>query len=87
MAILETKFNQNHQVFFKYDGNVIPGVIISIEAHLGIWANNWSIWYNLQTGEDSGVDGIPEEHLFLTRQEAEADTKWESRKVKFFGRH
>ena len=87
MASLETKFNRNHQVFFKYDGKVISGVIISIDAHLGIWQSKWWVSYNLQTGEDSGVDGIPEEHLFLTRQEAEADTKWESRKVKFIGKH
>lgn len=85
MATLNTKFNRNSQGFFKYDGKIYCGVVISIDARQGIFEDTWKVWYNLQTGEDSGVDSIPEEHFFSTREEAENDASWESRRVKFFG--
>lgn len=85
MAILETRFNRNDQGWFKYDGKIYCGVVISIEAKQGIFCKHWDVYYNLQTGEDQGVDHIPQEHFFPTREAAEQDVKWENRRVKFFG--
>lgn len=85
MATLNTKFNRNDQGFFKYNGKIYCGVVISIDARMGIFESDWKVWYNLQTGMDDGVDRIPQEHFFATRAEAENDAAWESRNVKFFG--
>jgi hypothetical protein len=85
MATLETKFNRNDSVFFKYNGKIHGGVILSIEAHLGIFDSKWFVRYNLQTGMESGVDNVPEEHLFATSEEAEADKDWTNGAVRFIG--
>lgn len=85
MATLNTQFNRNDQGFFKYNGKIYCGVIISIDARQGIFEHTWKVWYNLQTGEDSGVDHIPEEHFFATRAAAENDVAWENRNVRFIG--
>lgn len=85
MATLETKFNRNNSVFFKYNGKIYGGVILSIEAHLGIFESKWFVRYNLQTGMECGVDNVPEEHLFATREEAEADKDWTNSAVRFIG--
>ena len=85
MASLETKFNKNEVVFLKYNGKVYGGQILSIDAHLGIFEREWWVKYDIQTGEDSGINHIPQEHLFRTREEAEADVKWENHAVRFIG--
>lgn len=85
MATLETKFNRNNSVFFKYNGKIYGGVILSIEAHLGIFESKWFVRYNLQTGMACGVDNVPEDHLFSTSEEAEADKDWTNSAVRFIG--
>jgi hypothetical protein len=85
MATLETKFNRNDSVFFKYNGKIHGGQILSIEAHLGIFDSKWFVRCNIQTGGDCGVDNVPEEHLFSTREEAEADKDWTNGAVRFIG--
>ena len=85
MATLETKFNRNDVGFFKYDGKVYAGEIISIDAHLAILEKEWWVFYNFQTGEDCGVDHIPQEHVFRTREEAEQDAAWQNSRVRFIG--
>lgn len=85
MATLETKFNRNDSVFFKYNGKIHGGEILSIEAHLGIFDCKWFVRCNIQTGGDCGVDNVPEEHLFATREEAEADKDWTNGAVRFIG--
>ena len=72
MATLTTKYNQKDMAFFKYDDKIYCGEIISISATLGVWQREWWVKYDLQTGEDCGGNNIPQEHLFLTREEAEA---------------
>jgi hypothetical protein len=83
MATLVSKFNRNEQVFCKHHGRIVSGVIISIKATLAPLQKEWWVFYDLQTGECSGVDHIPEEHLFRTREEAEADGKWDNHAVKY----
>ena len=55
MANLETKFNRKDVGFFKYDGKVYAGEIISIDAHLACFQKDWWVFYNFQTGEDCGI--------------------------------
>lgn len=85
MATLETKFNRNDVVFFKYDGKVYAGEIISIDATLATFQEEWWVFYNFQTGEDCGIDHIPQEHVFRTREEAEQDAAWQNSRVRFIG--
>lgn len=85
MATLNTRFNKNDSVFFKHNGKIYSGVIIRFEASLGVFDNEWFVRCNLQTGMDCGVDNIPEEHLFATREEAEADKDWTNHLVRFIG--
>ena len=85
MATLVTKFEKNEQVFLKWSDKIYCGVILSIDAHLGIFEKEWWVKYDLQTGEDTGINHIPQEHLFRTREEAEADVKWENHAVRFIG--
>lgn len=83
MATLTTKHSRHDWVYFKYNGKIHAGEVIAIKAKLGDFTNVWSVIYDLQTGMDSVVNYIPEEHLFATREEAETDKDWESRVVKF----
>lgn len=85
MANLETKFNRNEVVFLKYNGKVYGGHIVSISATLATLQQEWWVKYDIQTGEDTGIDCIPQEHLFRSREEAEADKTWENRNVTFIG--
>lgn len=85
MATLETRFNKNEQLFFKYDGKIYTGVIISIDACFACFQNDWWVFYNFQTGEDCGIDHIPQEHCFRTREEAAADENWQNHRVRFIG--
>ena len=85
MATLTTRFERNEKVFLKHNGKIYGGIILSISATLGIWEREWWEFYDIQTGEDSGIDHIPAEHLFRTREEAEADSHWENRCTKFIG--
>ena len=34
---------------------------------------------------ESGVDNVPEEHLFATSEEAEADKDWTNGAIRFIG--
>ena len=85
MANLETKFNRNEVVYLKYNGKVYGGHIVSISATLATFQQEWWVKYDIQTGEDTGIDYIPQEHLFRTKEEAEADVKWDDYKVRFIG--
>jgi hypothetical protein len=85
MATLTTKHSRHDWVYFKYDGKIHAGEVIAISAKQGVFTDVWTVEYDLQTGMDSGVNRIPEEHLFATREEAEADKDWESRCVIFCG--
>ena len=85
MASLETKFNKNEVVFLKYNGKVYGGHIVSIYATLATLQREWWVKYDIQTGEDTGIDYIPQEHLFRTREEAEADVKWDNYPIRFIG--
>jgi hypothetical protein len=85
MATLTTKHSRHDWVYFKYNGKIHAGEVIAIDAKQGVFTNVWTVKYNLQTGMDCGVENIPEEHLFATREEAEADNDWESRCVIFCG--
>ena len=85
MASLETKFNKNEVVFLKYAGKIFAGNILCIDATLAVFEKQWWVKYDIQTGEDSGICHIPEEHLFRTREEAEADKVWASRAIVFHG--
>jgi hypothetical protein len=85
MATLTTKHSRHDWVYFKYNGKIHSGEVIAIEAKQGVFTNEWRVIYDLQTGMDCGVNNIPEEHLFATREEAEADKDWENRGVIFCG--
>ena len=39
MATLETKHNRHDWVYFKYNGKIHAGEILSIEARLGVFDN------------------------------------------------
>ncbi len=85
MATLTTKHSRHDWVYFKYNGKIHAGEVISIEAKQEDFTSVWTVRYDLQTGMDSIVNNVPEEHLFATREEAEADKDWENRCVKFCG--
>jgi hypothetical protein len=85
MATLNTIYNQNEQAFFKYEGKVYAGKIISIDSTLATFQKEWWVFYNFQTGEDCGIDHIPQEHVFRTREEAEQDAAWQNHRVRFIG--
>ena len=85
MATLTTKHSRHDWVYFKYNGKIHAGEVIAIDAKQGVFTDVWTVKYNLQTGMESGVENIPEEHLFATREEAEADKDWENRCVIFCG--
>lgn len=85
MATLTTKHSRHDWVYFKYDGKIHSGEVIAIEAKQGVFTDEWRVRYDLQTGMDCGVNYVPEEHLFKTSDEAEADKDWENRGVIFCG--
>lgn len=85
MATLTTKHSRHDWVYFKYDGKIHAGEVIAIEAKQGVFTDVWTVRYDLQTGQDCGVNYVPEEHLFKTREEAEADKDWENRAIRFCG--
>ena len=85
MATLTTKHSRHDWVYFKYNGKIHSGEVIAIEAKQGVFTDEWRVRYDLQTGMDCGVNYIPEEHLFATSDEAEADKDWENRCVIFCG--
>jgi hypothetical protein len=82
MATISTKFEKGDQVFLKYDGKLHGGIITFVEISVG-WFTR--IRYCIQTGMESGIDNIPEEHLFTTSKEAELDKDWESGIIRFNG--
>lgn len=85
MANINTKFSSGDQVYLKYNGKIYGGVVTFIEISVGFgwWFTN--IKYCIQTGMESGINNIPEEHLFTTSKEAELDEDWKSSTIMFNG--
>ncbi len=82
MANISTKFSSGDQVYLKYNGKTYGGIVTFITISVG-WFT--IIKYCIQTGMESGIDNIPEEHLFTTSKEAELDEDWKSSTIMFNG--
>lgn len=76
-ALITTKYDLKEMVYTIRNRRVIYGEIFRIRAEIShiLGRSEWTHYYDLQTGEDSGEYSIPERFVFRTREEAEEVVK------------
>ena len=72
-ATITTQFDLKDCVYTVKNRVVIFGEIYRISAEIShiLERSEWKYYYDLQTGENSGLYNVPEKFLFRTREEAE----------------